>query len=98
MNTRKILTRAAVTGALVAIPLVAVTGTASADPLWSDRDDRDHSAPQYQENQQNQQPDQFRLPELFPQAPAPQLQNPAPNVVPFDFFQGYQLPSTGSAF
>ena len=93
MNTRKILTRAAVTGALVAIPLVAVTGTASADPLWSDRDDRDHSAPQYQ---QNQQPDQFRLPELFPQAP--QLQNPAPNVVPFDFFQGYQLPSTGSAF
>ncbi|AJW43067.1 hypothetical protein CH306_15190 [Rhodococcus sp. 15-725-2-2b] len=95
MNTRKILTRAAVTGALVAIPLVAVTGTASADPLWSDRDDRDHSAPQYQ---QNQQPDQFRLPELFPQAPAPQLQNPAPNVVPFDFFQGYQLPSTGSAF
>ncbi|MDV6264133.1 hypothetical protein [Rhodococcoides yunnanense] len=92
MNTKMILTRAAVTGALVAVPLVAVTGTASADPLQSDGDNRGHSDQQYQ------QPDQFRLPELFPQAPAPELQNPAPNVVPFDFFQGFALPTTGSAF
>lgn len=92
MNTKMILTRAAVTGALVAVPLVAVVGTASADPLRSDRDDRDHSAPQYQ------QPDQFRLPELYPQAPAPALQNSAPNVVPYNFFQGFSLPTTGSAF
>ncbi|WP_415973518.1 hypothetical protein [Rhodococcus sp. 077-4] len=95
MNTRMILTRAAVTGALVAVPLVAATGTASADPLRSDGNDRGHGDQQAQEHQQ---PDEFRLPELFPQAPAPQLQNPAPNVVPFDFFQGFALPTTGSAF
>lgn len=94
MNTRKILTRAAVTGALVAIPLVAMAGTASADPLWTDRGDN-HT--RYDDNR-NDGPNQFELSELFPQAPAPQLQNPAPNVVPYNFFQGYQLPSTGSAF
>ncbi|MBY4129197.1 hypothetical protein HQO83_12425 [Rhodococcus fascians] len=92
MNTKKILTRAAVTGALVAVPLVTVVGTAAADPLQSDRD---HTAQLFE--QQNPLADEFRLPELFPQAPAPQLQNPAPNVVPFDFFQGFALPTTGSA-
>lgn len=50
MNTRKILTNAAITGALVAVPLVAVVGTASADPIhdggnagqWHDQDGQNH--------------------------------------------------------
>jgi hypothetical protein len=92
MNARKILSRTAVTGALVAVPLVAVVGTASADPI---RDDQGHQQAQAQSQWELLQ---FQLPNLAPAQPVP---TPAPAPAPTDlpnfapgFFQGL---STGSS-
>ena len=96
MNARKILSRTAVTGALVAVPLVAVVGTASADPI---RDDQGHQQAQSQSQSQSQgELLQFQLPNPAPAQPVP---TPAPAPAPTDlpnfapgFFQGL---STGSS-
>jgi hypothetical protein len=94
MNARKILSRTAVTGALVAVPLVAVVGTASADPI---RDDQGHQQAQAQ-SQSQWELLQFQLPNPAPAQPVP---TPAPAPAPTDlpnfapgFFQGL---STGSS-
>lgn len=90
MNARKIVTRTAVTCALIAVPLVAVVGTASADPI------HDNRGPQ--QNQPNFQNPQLQLPNFGPTQPAPAPQpGPAPTTYPNyspNFFQGL---STGSA-
>ncbi|OZD65199.1 hypothetical protein CH263_13755 [Rhodococcus sp. 06-1059B-a] len=90
MNARKILSRTAVTGVLVAVPLVAVVGAASADPI---RDEQGH-----QQAQPQWELPQFQLPNLAPAQPVPA---PAPAPAPTDipnfapgFFQGL---STGSS-
>ncbi|OZE98035.1 hypothetical protein [Rhodococcoides fascians] len=92
MNARKILSRTAVTGALVAVPLVAVVGTASADPI---RDEQGH---QQAQSQSQWELPQFQLPNPAPAQPVP---TPAPAPAPTDlpnfapgFFQGL---STGSS-
>lgn len=69
MNTRRILTNAAITGALVAVPLVAVVGTASADPIhdggdagqWHDQGHEGHDGGRWDQllDQQNQWPAPF---------------------------------------
>lgn len=97
-GSRRLLTRIAITGALVVAPMAAIAapafaatvpGVVQADRTWQSSSDRDHHY-RDQNHQDNQDPngqgDQNQnpnLPDVVPWPPLPNIPNPFPFVNPF---------------